>query len=322
MKRFLLVVLLGIFPLSVALAQDARYAANGITFDYPKGWKVMTEKPGGIVSITVQNDRGTQAIVQIHPADTDPKKARSEVEKVFRKAFEGKLVRGSEKAVRKKIAGSVRDGATLDFEVAKDVPLHFEFFAFPLAAKRPVVCMVFQYGDFDADAAGKGFPLISNTLAELKTVEVNRGKPVTGLVTTANKAWKVVGFESNLAYIADRDYHITKYPKVMDGGHAVIRDSGQINDWAQKGQMTLGRDATLYVAMLVNVDGREVLSRKQLDAMAADGWTFLKEPFETTTPDKTWTWQVAKKPVTKGEVELPLPKEFLFFRTHVIYVFR
>lgn len=52
--------------------------------------------------------------------------------------------------------------------------------------------------------------------------------------------------------------------------------------------------------MLVNTDGKDILTKKQLDAMAADGWTFLKEPFETTTPDKSWDWQVAKKPVKKG----------------------
>jgi len=326
MKRFLLAVLLGGCTLAAALAQDARYSENGITFDYPKGWKVKTEKPGGIVSVTVQNDNGTQAIVQVHPADADPKKVRSEVEKVFRKAFEGKLVKGSEKAVKRKMAGKEREGAAMDFEVAKDVPIHFEFFAFPLAAKKPVVCVVFQHGGFDADAAKMGFGLIAGSLAEsgaAKKADVVRGKPVTGLLTPASKAWKVVGLEPNLAYISDRDYHIKKYPKEMGGGHVVIRDSGQVNDWVQKGQLTLAKDATLYVAMLVNADGKDVLTKKQLDAMEADGWTFLEEPFETTTPDKSWDWKVAKKSIKKGEVELPLPpKEFLFFRTHVIYVFK
>jgi hypothetical protein len=334
MKRFLLAVILGSFAFALAaLAQDTtRYSENGITFDYPKGWKATTENPGGVVSVTVQNDKGTQAIVQIHAADADPKKVRSEVEKVFRKVFDGKLVKGSEKAVKRKIAGSEREGAAMDFEVAKDVPIHFEFFAFPLAVKKPVVCVVFQHAEFDVDAAKKGFDLIAGSLAESgaakkpadpKQAKVVRGKPVTGLLTPASKAWKVVGVEPNLAYISDRDYNIKKYPKEMAGGHVVIRDSGQIADWVQKGQLTLAKDATLYVAMLVNADGKDILSKAQLDAMAADGWTFLKEPFETTTPDKSWDWKVAKKSIQKGEVELPLPpKEFLFFRTHVIYVFK
>ena len=156
----------------------------------------------------------------------------------------------------------------------------------------------------------------------IKKETVVRGKAAEGLVTSKVPNWKVVGLTPNLAYISDRDYAIKKFPKEMDGGHVVVRDSGQINDWVQKGQLALAKDATLYVSMLVNVDGKDIVSKKQLDAMANDGWTFLKEPFESTTPDKSWQWKVASKPLQKGEVELPLPKEFLSFRTHAIYVFK
>jgi hypothetical protein len=335
MRQFILAAVMSGFTLAApALAQDTkRYAEGGITFDYPKGWKATTENPGGVVSVTVQNDKGTQAIIQIHQATADPKVVRSEMEKVFRKVFDGKLVKGSEKAAKRKIAGSERQGVAMDFEVAKDVPIHFEFFAFPLAAKKPVVCIVLQYGEFDATEAKKGFDLIAGSLAESGIVKkgddttkrpaVVRGKAVTGVLTPANKTWKVVGLEVDLAYISDRDYSIKKYPKEMEGGHVVIRDSGRIGDWVQKGQLTLAKDATLYVAMLVNADGKDILSKAQLDAMAADGWTFLKEPFETTTPDKSWDWKVARRAIKAGEVELPLPpREFPFFRTHVIYVFK
>ena len=166
MRPFLLAVVLGSFALA-ALAQDAtRFSEGGITFDYPKGWKVKTEKPGGVVSATVQNDKGTQALVQVHPSSADPKTVRSVMEKVFRKAFEGKLVPDSEKAVKRKIAGREREGAAMDFEVAKGVAIHFDIFAFPLPAKKQVVCAVFQHAAFDADAAKKGFDLIAGSLAE------------------------------------------------------------------------------------------------------------------------------------------------------------
>ena len=48
MVLFLLAVLLVSRALAApASAQDAtRYSEGGITFDYPKGWKVKTEKPG------------------------------------------------------------------------------------------------------------------------------------------------------------------------------------------------------------------------------------------------------------------------------------
>jgi Concanavalin A-like lectin/glucanases superfamily/tRNA_anti-like len=147
----------------------ARYAADGITFDYPKHWTVNAEKPGGMVSLTVQNDKGTQVLIQLHPNGADPKSVRTQMESVFRKAFEGKLVPGSEKAVKRKLAGAERDGMGMDFELAKDVVIHFDFFAFPLAAKSPVVCIAFQHGIFDAEATAMGFDVIAASLAESRT---------------------------------------------------------------------------------------------------------------------------------------------------------
>ncbi|MSR54585.1 MAG: hypothetical protein EXS09_15040 [Gemmataceae bacterium] len=149
---------------------------------------------------------------------------------------------------------------------------------------------------------------------------VVRGKPATGQVTPKSPEWKVVGLVPNLAYMSDREYAIKKYPKEMDGGHVVIRDSQQVKNWVQGAQLTLAKAATLYAAMLVKIDGEDQVSEKQLEAMAADGWEFLKEPFETTTPDKSWTWRVAKKKFEKGPFNPALPKEFLFYATHAIYL--
>jgi predicted Zn finger-like uncharacterized protein len=154
-------------------ADAARYSANGIIFDYPKEWKVKTETPAGVVSITVANDKGTQALVQLHQADADPKAVRTQLETGFRKAFEGKLVAGSEKAVKRKIAGGDRDGGAMDFEVAKGVAIHFELFAFPLGPKKPVACVVFQHAAFDAEEAKKGFDLIAGSV----TTAAGEAKP-------------------------------------------------------------------------------------------------------------------------------------------------
>jgi hypothetical protein len=154
-------------PTGTPLAPDAtRYRANGISFDYPKGWTVKDEKPGGAVSVSVQNDKGTQAMVQVHPGGADVKVVRAQREAVFRKVFEGNLVAGSEKAVQRKIAGAEREGVAMDLEVARGVAIHFEFFAFGLGPKKPVVCAAFQHGGFDAEAARKGFALIAGSLGE------------------------------------------------------------------------------------------------------------------------------------------------------------
>jgi hypothetical protein len=145
-------------------AGAARYNANGITFDHPKGWKIMTEKIF-VTSITVQNDKGTQALLQVHPPNADAKKALTLLETTFRKAFEGKVVKGSEKTVKRKIRGAEREGGSMDFEVAKDVAINFQFFSFSLGAKKPVVCVVFQHAGFDAEEAKKAFALIAGSLA-------------------------------------------------------------------------------------------------------------------------------------------------------------
>jgi hypothetical protein len=146
----------------------ARYSDNGITFAYPKEWKVATEKADGVVTVIVQKDKGTQAIVQLHPAEADPKGVRTQLETAFRKAFEGKLVAGSEKAPKRKIAGAEREGVAMDFEVAKGVAIHLEVFAFSLGPKKPIVCIVFQHSAFDADAAKKGFDMIAASVEEKK----------------------------------------------------------------------------------------------------------------------------------------------------------
>jgi hypothetical protein len=149
-------------------ADVAHYSGNGIAFDYPKSWKLKDHKIGGIANVFVQNDQGTQVILQVHPADSDPKKTGKLLEDSMRKAFEGKLVPGSEKAAKRKIAGVEREGLGMDFEVLKDIAIHFEFASFRIDDKKPVVCMVFQNSAFDADAAKKGFDLISGSLAEAK----------------------------------------------------------------------------------------------------------------------------------------------------------
>jgi hypothetical protein len=173
MNKLILLVCLGcILVVNIVVADEKpkenRYNANGVAFDYPKGWKVVEDKRSGVATVTVQNDKGTQAILQVHPADADPKAVRTSMETTMKKAFEGKLVPGSEKAAKRKVAGTEFEGVGMDFQLAKDVAIHFEFYATSLAPKKPVVCAVFQNAAFDADAAKKGFDLIAGSLTVSK----------------------------------------------------------------------------------------------------------------------------------------------------------
>lgn len=150
-------------------ADAARYTGSGATFDYTRGWKLTTDKAGPIATITVQNDAGTQAMVQIHPPGADPKTVRSTMEGVFRKGFEGKAVAGSDKAVNRKFGATERAGQAVAFEVAKDVAINFEFYAFPLGEREPVVCVVFQHAAFDATAAKAGFDRVAGSIRAVGT---------------------------------------------------------------------------------------------------------------------------------------------------------
>lgn len=312
MRRLLFAVLLGGFALAGATpAQDAaRYSESGLAFDYPKEWKAKTDKAGGILTVTVLNDKGTQALVQVHPADADPKAVRSLMETTFRKVFEGKLVAGSEKAVKRKVAGAEREGAAMDFEVAKGVAIHFEFFAFPLGAKKPVVCLVFQHAGFDADAAQKGFALIAGSLAESGAAAkpakpAEPATPVPSIVTlpsTKPGGWGFVAARPGVRPWVDRDYVLTKLPKEVEGGALLQRGVGDSSRWLPAGQMTVTQDGTAYALVRWKYMGKVQVSDEVFRKLQGEGWSELKEAAETTfPPGEAWEWKVIRKDIKKGD---------------------
>jgi hypothetical protein len=328
MRESLLAMVLGGFAWAgTAPAQEAaRYSENGISFDYPKGWMVKTEKPGGVVSVTVQNDKGTQAIIQIHPAGADPKMVRSQLETVFRKAFEGKLVPGSEKAARRQIAGRDRDGLSLDFEVAQGVAIHFEFFAFPLAPNKPVVCAVFQHGGFDAAAAKKGFDLIAGSLAEPaaanKPAEVETPvRSIVALRVPAPGGWSFKPAQSGVRLWADRDYRLTKLPTEVEGGALLQRGVGDGKAWLPSGRLTVTRDGTAYAIVRTKYLGRVQLDDTVFRKLRGEGWSEVEGAAETTfPPGEAWEWKVIKKDIKKGD-ELGVLKS-LSWDQPIIFVFK
>jgi hypothetical protein len=322
MRQFFLAVLL-ISLAAPAPAQDAtRYSEGGITFDYPKGWKVNTEKAGGVVSITAQNGKGTQAIVQIHRTDANPKAVCSLMEKVFRKAFEGKLVPGSEKAVKRKIAGREQEGVAMDFEVAKDLAIHFEFFAFPLAAKKPVMRVVFQHGEFDADAAKKGFGLIAGSLTESaagkKPAEVER---VVELTDKASANWQLKKLETGAKVISDRAYVFSSLPDEVAGGFYVLRDSGDWTTWLPPSVVKAEKDVTVYIFLRTKALKKEDVDESQFKKLSKEGWKEVKGDVEGTfNAGEGWEWKAFKKEYKKGNLIINL--KTVSINTAVIFAFK
>src|SRR5262249_21186835 len=114
------------------------------------------------------NDKGTQVMVQVYDGGIDPKLIQGELDKALRKAFEGKLVKDSDKPAKRKLVGEERTGITMDFEVVKGVTTNVEFYAFKAPSNKRTLAAMFQFSPFDADAAKKGFAVIADSLEEAK----------------------------------------------------------------------------------------------------------------------------------------------------------
>lgn len=144
-----------------------RYDDHGIVFNYPKDWKVEIDKKKD-VTVTVAKDKGTQVRIQIFGAEVEPKAELDQMDKTYRKSFEGKLVKGSDKAVKRKLAGEEREGLTLAFEIMKDVTFNVEVFAFAAPSKKKTLAVIFHTSSLDAEMAKKGFAVIADSFQEAK----------------------------------------------------------------------------------------------------------------------------------------------------------
>lgn len=146
-------------------------------------------------------------------------------------------------------------------------------------------------------------------------VKITFGKKVEGLITHsgARDGWRVVEAVPNLAYMMDRETAITKLPREMQGGHLLQRDSGRSSQWIQEGQLTAVKDGTLYAAI-------RHLTDKQAAAMETEDWERVEEPF--TVSGEPAHWLVFRRAVKAGDDNFPLPRNFQFFNTPVVYVMK
>jgi hypothetical protein len=150
-----------------ALAQDkARYAEEGVVFDHPKDWTFKTSTKSDITNISGGNTKATQVLIQLHLTGIDPKALRDLMDMTFRKQYEGKLVKGSEKVVKRKLAGSEREGVAMSYEVAKGVTTNFELYAFTLPSKKRVMFVLFGHLSLYAEAAKQELNMVADSLAE------------------------------------------------------------------------------------------------------------------------------------------------------------
>ncbi|MCI0639324.1 MAG: OB-fold putative lipoprotein [Gemmataceae bacterium] len=148
-------------------------------------------------------------------------------------------------------------------------------------------------------------------------------KPAKGLIEIAQTktSWKAVELTENLEYLTNRGYAIEKMPKEMAGAHVLVH-SNMEGGWLKPGHFTMAKDGFLYVALWTKAYGETRVRAEQLSAFEEDGWTLLKEPFETSfPPGEDWQWRALRKPVTKGQSEFPWPSALPYIDTQYIFAF-
>jgi hypothetical protein len=152
-------------------AKPKRYAEHGIAFNYPPELKITTRPDRGFVTITAETAKGTLALIQVYTVEADPKDILTEMDKSLRKQFaaiKGELVKGSDKPVKRKVAGSEREGIGLEFMLGKDVSFKIEVYAFQAPSKKKVFAVILQQSSLEAEAGPKYFAVIADSLEETK----------------------------------------------------------------------------------------------------------------------------------------------------------
>ena|ERR1051326_7970745 len=157
-----------IFAGADPVIDTAHYSENGITFDYPKDWKIKTDKgTKGLVTITATSDSGSTAMLQVYSLPVEPDDILKQVYAAVRKSFEASLVKDSEKEVKRKIAGTELTGKSMEIDVIKGTTsLKQEMYAFKAPSKNRVIFVMFQAVSTEADKAKAGFDAVAKTLAE------------------------------------------------------------------------------------------------------------------------------------------------------------
>jgi hypothetical protein len=168
MKTLLTAVLgglLAVLATNAVHADDAKFDDKGVTFTYPKDWTVKADSKKDLVTITAVNNKGTTVTITMNSPEVDPKLISGELDKTFKKIFEGKVVKDSDKPVKRKLMGAEREGQALEIEIVKGVTSKLEYFAFK--GSKNTISVTLQTTSIDADAK-KGVDMIADTLAEKK----------------------------------------------------------------------------------------------------------------------------------------------------------
>ena len=105
---------------------------------------------------------------------------------------------------------------------------------------------------------------------------------------------------------SDKPYMLTFLPKEVVGGSLLLRDSGQ-TDWFPGGSVTALKDCHAYVLIRWKYLGKEEVGEVTFTKFEREGWEEVDGKTSVNFPGgEDWQWKVLKKPVSAGDVILPL----------------
>jgi len=295
-------------PLSPLSAQDTlHFTHSGISFDYPKDWKVASSVNYGIVTITVKHPGGAQAVLQLHPPGSNAVGVRIQQERSLQQANEGKLDDDSNQAVKRSFSAGIQEGTILVFKSDGEERIHFEVYAFTLTGKKRHVCLaIFQHPAKQRETAERGFALVADTLTEdgapRPAVKTPPAVPGVRLSVPVPRGWQLLPAQQGVKLWEDQFLEFTQVPKELMGGQLVLRNVADAKAWLAPERVAILRDCTVYAIVRTKYLGKVTVPASILRQLGRDGWIEVEEPVKSSfPPGEDWGWRVLKRTVRKGD---------------------
>ncbi|HUO08709.1 MAG TPA: hypothetical protein VM008_10445 [Phycisphaerae bacterium] len=122
----------------------------------------------------------------------------------------------------------------------------------------------------------------------------------------ADTGWAAAPIAHGTPLFTDDYYSVQFYPPALQGAILIQRpESVAVNAGYLDGKVSVPAPATLYVAILYQVNNDRLIPDATLHALTSDGWTKTPGIFSTSSPDNlNWYWTIYSHPIPPGPVTL------------------
>ena len=141
------------------------------------------------------------------------------------------------------------------------------------------------------------------------------------LTDKASDTWLLKKMEIGAKVLSDRDYVFTALPEEIEGGHYVLRNSGDWQSWVPPGAVKADKNLTVYLILNTHQMKKELVTEVHFNQLSKEGWKAVKEEVEGTfNAGEGWKWKAVKKDYKKGDLIIHLKTVRL--ECPVIFVFK